>query len=523
MGALGYLYGKVLKNRIRVALRKPITYFYLAFILFYLFAVPMSLRIIAAEFGVDSPEGMAAILTLVAFWLIPGNLIAYAKRKGLVYRNSDVHFLFPAPVSPKRVLLYAYVKTLAVQVLLNLFVVIYGGAIFQVEGWRLGVYFLFAIFVENLLEGSVMLLLYGSENFWERHSVFLVGVAYGLGGILILMGVYTYFREGLSPETVMNFLNSHMVQMVPVVGWYIGVIHLILLGPTTVNVVGSICYSVMLAGVLLAAWRMKCTGAYYEDAIKFAEDYEEVLASRRQGDTQKRLGKKQKFKKAHITWKGQGARALMYRQLLEYKKSRYFIFDINTVVALIAGAALAYLYIVEGGFGSFEPFVIPAVAAYIILVFTAMGGKWAKELLSPYTYMIPDTPFRKLIYAMALQHVQSLVNGCLITIPGAVVMKLSPAMAVLGIVFYVAVYANKLYALAVAEIVTSNALGKTGKQLLQMFLQSIVLLMAVMGALAGQHFGGVLMAYVFMDVFTILFTIIFMVIAMLNFYKMETI
>lgn len=102
-------------------------------------------------------------------------------------------------------------------------------------------------------------------------------------------------------------------------------------------------------------------------------------------------------------------------------------------------------------------------------------------------------------------------------------MKLSPAMAVLGIVFYVAVYANKLYALAVAEIVTSNALGKTGKQLLQMFLQSIVLLMAVMGALAGQHFGGVLMAYVFMDVFTILFTIIFMVIAMLNFYKMETI
>ena len=522
MGAMEYLYGRILKNRIKIALRKPVTYVYMVFVLFYFTIVPFSLKMLVQEFGVDSPEGMAAVLTLVAFWLIPGNLIAYAKRKGLVYRNSDVHFLFPAPVSPKQILLYAYIRTLAMQILLNLFVVIYGGWLFHVAVWRLAVYFVFAILIENLLEGSVMLLLYGVEGLKETQRALLVKAAYALAGILVLMGIYMYFKEGLSMRMAVRFLNSDMIQMVPVVGWYIAVVHLLLTGATVVNVAGSICYGVMLAAVLMAAWRMKCTGAYYEDAIKFAEDYEEVLASRRRGDTQRRLGKRQKFGKAHVNWKGHGARALFYRQLLEYKKSRYFIFDVNTVAALIAGAGVAYLYIHEGGFGDFDMFVIPCVAAYVIFIFTAMGGKWAKELTSPYTYMIPDTPFRKLINAMAMQHIQSLINACLLTIPGAVVMGMPPAMAVLGIVFYVAAYANKLYALAVAEIVTGNALGKMGKQLLQMFLQSITFFMAVMGALAGKQFGGVLMAYVFMDLFLVLFTLIFMVIAMLNFYKMET-
>ena len=523
MGAMGYLYGRILRNRVRKALRKPVTYVYLAFLLLYLFLVPYSLKMLVEEFGGDSPEGMAAVLTVVAFWLIPGNLIAYAKRKGLVYRNSDVHFLFPSPVSPKQVLLYAYIRTLAIQILLNVFAVICGGALFHVEIWRLGVYFVFALGVENLLEGSVMLLLYGSERLEEKQRALLVKLAYSLVGVLVLMGLYTYFRKGISMNAIISFLNGDMIQMVPVVGWYIAVVHLLLTGATAVNVAGSLCYLLMLAAVIISAWRMRCTGAYYEDAIKFAEDYEEVLASRRRGDIQKKLGRKQKFGKAHVNWKGHGARALFYRQLLEYKKSRYFIFDANTVGALLGGGGVAYLYVHEGGFGGFESYVIPCVAAYVIFIFTAMGGKWAKELLSPYTYMIPDTPFRKMVCSMGIQHVQSLINGCLITIPGAVVMGLSLPVTVLCVVFYVAVYANKLYALAVAEIVTGNALGKAGKQLFQMFIQSIVLMMAALGAFAGAQLGEVWMAYAFMDVMLILFTIVFMVIAMLNFYKMETV
>ena len=525
MGAVGYLYLRTLRNRIRMALRKPVTYFYLVLILFYMTAVPMSLRMTVDTLGADSAHGLVTVLTVFSFWTIPANLIAYARRKGLVYRNSDVHFLFPAPVSPKQVLLYAHFRTLAMLLVLNLFVIICGKVLFHAEGWRLAVYFVFSVFIENLLEASIMLLMYGSERLGEKQRGLVVKAAYGLTGILVVMGILAYLRGGLSLQTVTDYLHSDLVLLVPVIGWYVAVLHLLFLGATTVNVAGTICYILLVAVALAAAWRMKCTGDFYEDAIKYAEDYEAVLESRRQGNAQSRPGRKQKFGKARVNWNGSGARALFYRQLLEYKKSRYFIFDGGTVVAVLAGAAVAYLSVWEDGFGALEnfaPFVIPAVSAYVIFIFTALNGKWAKELLSPYTYLIPDTVFRKLINATAMQHIQSLLNACLITLPGAIAMRLSPLVTALAILFYVVLSANKLYALAVAEAVCGSTLGRVGKQLLQMLIRGMAVMAAVIGGVLGMAVGGVVQAYVLMDVFLVLFTAIFMVIAMLNFYNMET-
>lgn len=525
MGAIRYLYLHILKNRVKTALRKPVTYVCAAVILLYAFLIPTSFKTMAEELQVNSPGGLAGLLTLLAFWMVPGNLIAYAKRKGLVYRNSDVHFLFPSPVSPKQVLLYAHLKGIFLHILLQLFVIYCGAVLFQAEGWRLALYFVFSVVLENLLEGGVMLLFYGTERLSGGQRALIVKAAYGLAAIPAVIGVYIWLTGGLSAESIARFLNGDMIQLVPVIGWYIAVIHLLFTGPTAVSLAGTALYFVMLAAVLAAAFRMKCTGAFYEDAIRFAEDYEEVLESRRQGDTRKRLGRRRKLNRATAVWKGHGAAALFSRQLLEYKKNRYFIFDMNTAASLIAGAAIAWVYVREGGFGDFEfmaPFVVPGISAYLIFLFTSLNGKWAKELQSPYTYLIPDSPWKKMWYATAMQHVQNLVNGCLITLPGAVVMKMEPVTAVLCILFYAVLSANKLYALAVAEAALGNTLGRAGKQLFQLFIQGIVIAFAAMGAVVGMALGGVTPAYVLMDLFLAAATLGFMALATLNFYKMET-
>ena len=121
-----------------------------------------------------------------------------------------------------------------------------------------------------------------------------------------------------------------------------------------------------------------------------------------------------------------------------------------------------------------------------------------------------------------MQHVQNLINGLLITIPGAVVMKMTPMRAALCVIFYMALAANKLYAMAVAEAVVGGTLGTVGKQMFQLFLQSFVILLAFLGAVTGNLAGGTDLAYLMMDVFLVLATAIFMVLAALNFYRMET-
>lgn len=177
MGAVGYLYRRTLANRVKKALHKPVTYVYIVFVLFYLSVVPVSLRVMAEQMGIDSPDGMVLVLTFLALWIVPANLAAYAKRRGLVYRSSDAHFLFPSPVSPKRVLVYAYIRTLFMQVLLNLFAVACGVIIFRVEAWRLAVYVLFSLVVENVTEGCIMLMLYGSERMGESQRKWIVRAA----------------------------------------------------------------------------------------------------------------------------------------------------------------------------------------------------------------------------------------------------------------------------------------------------------------------------------------------------------
>lgn len=522
MGAIGYLYRRTLANRIKMAMHKPVTYFYIALVLIYMTFVPNSLKILTEQGGIDTPGGMAGVLTVFAFWVIPGSLIAYAKRKGLVYRNSDIHFMFPSPVSPKRVLLYAHLKALPMQMLINLLIIVCGAVLFHIPGWKLVIYFFFSMVVENVLEGSIMLLLYGTEKLEEKQRRWFIRAAYGLVGILVIIGFGFYFREGMSFQTVVHFLHSDAVQLVPVIGWYIAVIHLLFTGATTVNIIGTALYLCLLLAAVTAALRMKCTGAYYEDAIRFAEDYEELLANRRQGGTGVRLGKKQKFGKASVQWRGKGAKAIFYRQLLEYKKNRFFIFDISTAFALAAGIIIPWLYVREGGFGELSPIVIPAVSAYLIFIFTTLNGKWAKELKSPYTYMLPDSAFSKLVNATAIQLIQGLINGLLITAPGAIVMEMHPLTALLCVLAYALLSANKLYALAVAEIVSGEALGTVGKQLFQLLIQGIVITVAILGAVLGAMISGIMLAYLIMDVFLLLFTAAFMVIASLNFYRMET-
>ena len=172
--------------------------------------------------------------------------------------------------------------------------------------------------------------------------------------------------------------------------------------------------------------------------------------------------------------------------------------------------------------GELTPFMIPGVSAYVIFIFTTLSGKWAKEIASPYTYLIPDTAFRKLWYATAIQHIQALINGLLLTLPGAVVMGMSPLTAALCVVFYVVLSANKLYALAVAEALTGNILGRVGRQLFQLFIQGIVIGFAFLGAFVGFLAGGLNLAYFLMIVFLTLATVLFMLAAALNFYKLET-
>ncbi len=515
-----YLYRKIFKNRLKKALKKPVTYIYIAFIAFYLYAVFSSFPVIFKMIDVDNASFLTAILTALVFILIPSNLISYSKRKGLVFREPDIHFLFPSPISPKILLLYSHLKNVGIMLILYIILAIGGVLWLNMPVWKMGVYFLFSSVIENILEASMMILCYGNEKLDKRQMLFVQIFMYLLIGIFIIIGIGVYMREGASFRGVADYLHSPVIQMVPIIGWNIAFLHLLFMGPETVNIICSILYFGSVAVLFVAAFRMKCTGDYFEDAIKFAEDYEIARKKGKAGEVAF-IGWKKKYGKASVSYKGKYAKAIFYRQLLEYKKNKFFIFGFYTLVCLCLGIGLAVLAY-KGSFNGYIPFVILGVMAYLTFIFSGYPGKWGKELKKPYTYLIPDTALCKLWYATLMEHVRSLIDGCLITLPSGIVLGLPVLQIFLIIAVYVCLQACKLYAEVMVEAFLGNLLGNTGKQYARVLFEGIIIGMGIAGAAIGSLISMEAGLVVLIGVVVFL-TAGMMAIATINFEKMETV
>lgn len=491
MNMIFYLYRKTFKNRVKRALKKPVTYIYAAFVILYFYFIFRSFPVFFELFEVEGGSVLTAILTVIVFIFIPSNMISYSKRKGLVFREPDIHFLFSSPVSPKKILLYAHIKNMIVTLILNIIVIVASILWFDIPIWKMAIYFAFSFIVENILEGSIMILCYGNEKL-DKKQMFAVQIAmYLLVGIFILIGVGIYLKEGIG------------------------------FGPDTVNIICSILYFISVILLFFMAYRMKCTGEFCEDAIKFSEDYEAARKKGKAGEIAI-VGWKKKYGKATVAYKGKYAKAIFYRQLLEYKKNRFFIFGFYTLICLLVGIGLAVIGYRNHGFGGYEVFVILGVMAYLTFIFSGYQGKWGKELKKPYTYLIPDTALCKLWYSTLIEHIRSVIDGCLIALPSGIVFGIPFLQILLVILAYVCIQACKLYADIMVEAFLGNILGLAGKQYARVFFEGIVIgigaVGAVIGGLISMEIGLITLAGV-----VVFMTAGMMAIATVNFEKMETV
>ena len=255
-----YLYQRTIINRVKKALKRPVTYLMAVFILFYIVMIYNSFHVMILEGSFNSPKNMVTILSLVIFWLIPANLVSYAKRKGLLFRPSEVHFVFSSPVSPKMVLVFAGVKSFAVNVIIGIVIAVAGVMWFEASLWQMLVYFLFFVVFESILELSAIILCYGNERLPEKFFKGLVLAMYAFMAVMVGIGAYLMITEEPYFGLLQNFFAMPVVQMVPVVGWNVAVTRLIFLGPDIVNLIGTALFLISTILMFAAAWRMECTG-----------------------------------------------------------------------------------------------------------------------------------------------------------------------------------------------------------------------------------------------------------------------
>lgn len=524
MKGLIYLYQRTILNRIKYALKRPVSYVMGAFIIFYVGMMFISFQMMVQEGSFGTPEHVVTILSGIILLLIPGNIIAYSKRKGLIFRPSEVHFVFSAPVNPKMVLMYAGVKSFAVNILIGIVIAVLGILWFHIALLQaLGFFLFFAVF-ESILEASLIIFCYGNERFGEKFFKGLVIIMYLFMAVIAGMAVFLLMTREPSFKLIQDYFALPVIQLVPVVGWTIAWIRLLFLGPDTVNLIGTVLYLCSVVLVFITAWKTKCTGAYYEDAMKFADDYQKIRQNQKKGIANVPWKKKFKLREATVEYKGTYAKAIYFRQILEYKKNPAFIFGWNTLLCLGLGIAIAvvgYFNDAVDQFGPAKIFIIPGVVAYVTFIFTGYATKWSKELENPYTYLIPDTPLRKVWYATKIEHYRSLVDGILVTLPGAVVFQIGPVLTVLTVLLYICLQANRLYYNMLADALVGNVLGNFGRSMVKLLFQGLAMGIGIMAAVLAGLILGVETGFVVMIVVMGILTFAGAAIASLSFTRME--
>lgn len=527
MRALLYISVRSLINRIKNRIRKPLTYVSVVFIVLYLLMMWNSFDLIFSDMGMSGPEGYVLLLSFFVVWTIPANLLTYARKRGLTFKHSDVHFVFSSPIDPKQILIYAQTKTLGLSLLLNLFVTVGGIIWFHVPPLKMALFFLVTFVVENILEGSLMLIVFGNEFLGEKGTRILRGFIWACVGAMGLLFVSLLFTQKLSFGLIGDMLSHPLLQLVPVIGWNIAFIRLLLVEPTTLNVVCACLYLASAVAAPLIAWRMKCTGEYFEDAMTFADEYEEALKRKKSGSMET-SSRKRKYKKAEVRYRGGGAKAIYYRQLLEYKKSRFFLLNYISFIMLgisvlaVAGSVFGFFSFDEWEMGDAAVFILPGVSAYMTFIFSSVAPKWSKELSNPYTFLLPDTALRKMWYSTILEHAKALVDGALLCVPVGIVMGLSVVRIVLCILIYACLQANRLYISMVCDGILRPLFGSTILTLVRMLAQALIMVAGIIGAVIGTAMVGVEVGFLIMILIAIVFAALLTLMSSIMFGKMES-
>lgn len=523
MNSIWFIWRCSVMNILKKNLRRPVFWIYVILLGGYACMVCIGFGKMIEEYEIGNPMAFTAMLSAVLLYMTPASYSTYAKRKGMLYRNCDVHFMFPSPVSPKFFLISGQMKTLAAGVLMEMIICLAGILWFAVPAGRMLLYFLGISIFGTVMNVSLVVWLYGNEKLKTGTLKRAGNVLYVILLLLFLVGVFYLKENGFHFSTVTSYLASPWVQMIPLIGWEIAAVRLIFLGPDSVNIIGTVLYLLGIILLVTAAVRMKCTGQYYEDAMKFADDYEAIIARKKKTGVNIKERKKT-LRRAAVRWKGSGAAAIFYRQLLEYKKERFFLLSGGgTFIYLIVGSVLIYLD-ARGYLGvpdEFRQYLLLGIAAYLMLIFGSLPTKWTKELDNPYVFLIPDRPVKKIWYATCLEHVKALVNMVLLVIPAGIFMGISPGMLIMILWMGTAAGAVRMYSDTITRAVLGGLLGNTGRTLLQMLIAWTFIGVAVPFFLLGLFLLGETAAFLIASVYLTAAAFVLMLGGSHAFTKME--
>ena len=166
MNALMYLYVRQFRNKLRSNFKKPLAWITLILLVIY---VLWLIKTMVASLKFKNVNQFITVLLMIQLYAGTLSIVTYLRRKGIIFTPADVHFLFPAPFSPKRILMYASARGTLISMAVTLVILITGCAKFPESTPKFLVFGIAYLILDTICEHSLAILCYGNEVISKEH------------------------------------------------------------------------------------------------------------------------------------------------------------------------------------------------------------------------------------------------------------------------------------------------------------------------------------------------------------------
>lgn len=468
MRALRYLVLTRMKNSLKNLVRHPSRLIFALFMLAILI-----LSIIGSNTGegaleeLRSRDELFAIIFGFYFMMMIISANTGLKNGASFYSMADVNMLFAGPFPTRRILIYGLIRQLGMNVLVAFFLLFQYSWLHNLYGIRpvdLGAIilgYILVIFCSQLLAMGI----YSYSSSSPKRQKGIRTIIYAFTMLVVVPGLLPALQVPNKLDMVVNMFSANAYDYIPIAGWLRAFCRGMINGEMLSLLAGL--FAVFAFVALFIAVILRMNADFYEDVLAATEVSYSAITAQKEGKIAEAAPQNVKVGKIGIG-KGWGASAFYYKHLVENRRSSILLFDLNTMIYSLVSIVFAF-FMRENG-------ILPGFlfSCYMTL-FSSFTGRWARELLLPYIYMVPQKPFKKLIAACG-EHIQkSILEGIFTMVLIGLVVSATIPEILAAIVAKICLSLLFIAATILAERLFGSLMSKT-IQLLFYFLTVIILI-----------------------------------------------
>jgi hypothetical protein len=243
----------------------------------------------------------------------------------------------------------------------------------------------------------------------------------------------------------------------------------------------SLIYTGLIAAMIVAEILLfvKIDADYYEDVLQTTEKTDLIKRAMKSGDRATVASLSAKPTKVRDTGinNGWGANTFFYKHLREAgRKSRLVFVNGSTVLLVIISLAMAF-FVGKVSAGDKDPATrgqLMAIALGMLVYvqfFLNTVGDWSRELLTPYIYLVPENPFKKLIWASLTTILKPIIDGFIVFTLLCIALQANPLTALVCAL----IYGSMGFVFTANSVLSQRLFGRSGSKGLLVFAYMMII------------------------------------------------